>query len=1186
MKHLRIGSKSWVLGLWSWAFSFLGITGGIGLGSKCQKGPRPKVQDPRPKTKDHLPEDIVLEEAFPLLGKFLFVFIRVSVLLTVAVTFSSAPQAQTKLLRFPDIRADRVVFTYGGDLWTAPSTGGSATHLTTHPGVELFGKFSPDGKWIAFTGQYDGDEQVYVIPTTGGEPRQLTFYPARGPLAPRWGWDNQVFGWSKDGKRIFFRSLRDSWALPIARLYSVSVDGGPAEALPMPTAGSGDFSPSGEEIVYSPQSRDFRSEKRYSGGQANQLYIFDLKTNTAKRITEGPRPTRDAMWIGDTIFYNSDRDGHFNLYAYSVSSGKSTQVTSNRPWDVRWPSSDNEGQIVYELNGELQVLDAKSRKSTPISINVPDEGNARRPSRVPAGNLIESVGLSPKGERVLFAARGDVFSAPIEKGPTRNLTHSSGAHDKWPSWSPDGSQIAFVSDITGEEEIYITPQDGLKPAEQITRGGAAMRYAPEWAPDGKRIAFSDKDGKVYVLTLADRKLTEIADSPRGQIRDYVWSPRGNFLAFSMANANQFSSVYIWSAGDGQLRRLTDDFFNSYNPSWDPQGNYLYYLSDREFAPQISNIEFNYATNRPTYIYAMALRKDVKHPFPPESDEVTVARPDETPRPAASPSPADKPAETPAAEPKPEAAAKLPANLVIDFDGISNRVARVPLGADNYGGLSAKTGHLLYIVGGAGYYGRQGDRNASLRIYALKDRKETTLAEDIRGYVLSDDGSKVLVAQGPNYNLYDATPAGERTRKAVATSGLFVDRVPVEEWNQIFNEVWRRYRDWFYVSNMHGYDWVALREQYKPLLKYVAHRSDLNYVISEMIAELTVQHAYIDGGDFQIPPRPRSGLPGARFELDKQAGRYRISKIFSGENEEDIYRSPLREVGVNASVGDYVLAIDGEELKATDDPYRLLRNKADNPVQLTLNRTPSLQGARTVSYRPVTDEQNLIYLDWVDSNREKVAKATGGRVGYLHVPDMGANGIREFIKWFYPQLRKEALIVDVRANGGGNVSRMLIERLRRKVLALNYSRTNDDASTYPDGAFIGPMVALLDENSASDGDIFPAMFREAGLGPLIGKRSWGGVVGITNRGQLIDGGVVNVPESGLASKNGEWIIEGYGVEPDIEVDNDPQSVISGKDPQLERAIAEVMTKLKQPVKLPRKPAPPVKTIISTTTSHKR
>jgi tricorn protease len=435
--------------------------------------------------------------------------------------------------------------------------------------------------------------------------------------------------------------------------------------------------------------------------------------------------------------------------------------------------------------------------------------------------------------------------------------------------------------------------------------------------------------------------------------------------------------------------------------------------------------------------------------------------------------AEKPAPPAAApEPKPDAAPKAPASMTIDFDGIVARAARVPVGADNYGGLSAKTGHLLYAVGSAFYYGRPGDRPTVLKIFAFKDRKEATIAEDIRGYTLSEDGSKVLVAQGPAYSIYDATPQGDKTKKPVSTGGLFVDRVPAEEWNQIFNEVWRRYRDWFYVPNMHGYDWVALREQYKPLLQYVAHRSDLNYIISEMISELTIQHAYIEGGDFQIPPRPRSGLPGARFELDKQSGRYRVSKIFQGENEEDIYRSPLTEIGVDLKVGEYVLAIDGEELKGTDDIYRLLRNKADFPVSLTVNQTPSLAGARIVSYRPITDESNLIYLDWVDHNRQKVAQATGGRVGYIHIPDMGANGIREFIKWYYPQIRKEGLVVDVRANGGGNVSRMLIERLRRKLLGLNYGRTDDEANTYPDSVFVGPMVALLDQNSASDGDIFP------------------------------------------------------------------------------------------------------------------
>ncbi|HZI50116.1 MAG TPA: S41 family peptidase, partial [Pyrinomonadaceae bacterium] len=604
-------------------------------------------------------------------------------------------------------------------------------------------------------------------------------------------------------------------------------------------------------------------------------------------------------------------------------------------------------------------------------------------------------------------------------------------------------------------------------------------------------------------------------------------------------------------------------------------SYLYFASQREFAPQISNIEFNYATNRDVYLYAMALRKDVKNPFPAESDEVAVTKPKDESTGAPSEKKegeGEKPAEAkPATPPAPKA-------MTIDFDGISGRVARVPIGADNYGGISAKPGFLIYVTGPAFYYGRQGDRPAQLKLFSLKDRKETTLIDDFGGgYALSRDGSKILARGAQGFGLYDATPQGDKSRKPVSTAGLVVDRVPSEEWAQIFNEVWRRYRDFFYVPNMHGYDWVALREQYKPLLQYVGHRSDLNYVISEMISELQIQHAYIEGGDFNIPPRARVGLPGARFEVDPASGRYRVTRIFEGENEEDIYRSPLKEIGVNINVGDYVLAVDGEELKGNDDIYRLLRNKADNPVSLTVNNKPAMEGSRTVSYRPITDESNLIYLDWITKNRKRVEEATNGRVGYIHIPDMGANGIREFIKWYYPQIDKEGLVVDVRANGGGNVSRMLIERLRRKLLGVNYDRTDDMGNTYPDGVFLGPMVALLDQNSASDGDIFPFMFREAGLGPLIGKRSWGGVVGIQGRGPLIDGGTIFVPGSALANAKGEWVIEGYGVDPDIDVDNDPASEIAGKDPQLERGITEVMNRLKNPVKLPGKPTPPVKTI---------
>ena len=1075
--------------------------------------------------------------------QFLIIMLAATVLGTVMA------EGQTKLLRFPDIQGDRVVFTYAGDLWLAPATGGTATRLTSHPGVEFFAKFSPDGKWIAFTGQVDGDEQVYVIPTTGGVARQLTHYPARGPLPPRWGYDNQVYGWTPDGKSILFRSHRDSWTLPVSRLYKVAMTGGAAEPLPMPESGAGDYAPDGARIVYSPRSRDFRSEKRYGGGQANDLFLFDLATREAKRVTDHPRADRDPMWIGKMIYFNSDRDDHFNLYALDPLTGKTVAVTSEKVWDVRWPSSDNEGRIVYELNGELQVFDVKAKRATPLSITVPDEGLNRRPSRISAAGLVFNYGLSPKGERALFAARGDIFTAPIEKGPTRNLTNSSGAHDKWPSWSPDGSRIAFISDRSGEEEIWVISQDGRQPAEQLTSGGRAMRYSPEWSPDGKHIAFTDKDGRVWVLTVADRKLIEVADAKSGQVTDHTWSPRGNHLAFSMDDENLMSSVYVWSAEDGQTRRVTTGTFEESSPAWDPAGNYLYFLSTREFAPQLSTAEFNYATNRNVGIFALALRKDVAHPFPAESDEVSLLRTTETP--------------------------KTVTERLIDFDGIQTRVARVPVEPGNYAGLAAKPGHLIFISSPASYYGRGGEGAPAIRIFSMKDRKESLLLDGSGGYALSGDGARLLTRQGGGFVLVDAAP-GAGSRKQISTAGLMVDRVPEQEWAQIFNEVWRRYRDFFYVPNMHGFDWEAIRRQYEPQLKHVAHRSDLNYVIGEMIAELTVQHAYIDGGDISLPARARVGLPGARFELDRAAGRYRISKILRGQNEEELYRSPLTEIGVDIKVGDYVLAINGDELRADDDPWRLLRNRADAPVQLTVNNRPSLDGARVVSYRPITDEQNLLYLEWVTGNMELVEKLSGGRLGYIHIPDMGVNGIREFIKWYYPQLRKQGLVVDVRANGGGNVSRMLIERFRRKVLAAGFSRTNEIGTTYPDGVFQGPLVCLLNENSASDGDIFPAMFREAGLGPLIGKRSWGGVVGITNRGNLIDGGVVNVPEFGFANTKGEWIIEGYGVDPDIQVENDPKAILEGHDTQLERGVTELLNKLKvKPTEWPKRPADAVR-----------
>ena len=1083
--------------------------------------------------------------------------------------------AQTKLLRFPDIHDNRIVFTHGGDLWVVSADGGAATRLTAHPGVELFAKFSPDGRWIAFTGQYDGDEQVYVMPADGGEPKQLTFYPAQGPLPPRWGYDNQVYGWSNDGHFVIYRSMRDSRSHPLTRLYRVPVLGGPSEPLPMPVSGAGSYSPGGNQIVYSPQARDFRTEKRYSGGEANKLYIFDTETHAAKLISEGERASRDPMWIGKEIYYDSDKDGHFNVYAYDTATGKTRQITHYDLWDVRWPSSDRQQRIVYELDGELQILDVKTGKSAHISVRVPDDGVNRRPSYVSAANLIEQVELSPKGERVLFAARGDIFSAPVEKGPTRNLTHSPGAHDKQPAWSPDGSKVAFLSDASGEEEVYVVAQDGSSPPEKITSGGHAFRFDPKWSPDSERIAFSDKDGRLWLVSLKDHATEEIAHSTEGEIRDYEWSPGGGYLAFSMNDNRSLSSLYIWSMKDSTLHHVTSGLFNEGSPAWHPGGDYLYFMALHEFEPQLSQIEFDFATNRARGIFAMALRKDVKNPFPPESDEVTIK--DASSKDSGKDTDKDKDKDKDAKDKKPAE----PKDGGIDFDGLSDRVARVPLEADNYFGLTVTNDALIYAVAPEFYYGRSAATKTSLRTFTFKDRKETRLVEDIGGYVVSRDGSKVLVRQEQAWNVYDTAATGGASsgaggKKTVSTAGLMLEKDPVAEWNDIFNEVWRRYRDFFYAPNMHGYDWEALRQRYSQLLPYVAHRTDLNYVISEMISELTVQHAYIDGGDVQIPPRPHAGLPGARFEVDANSGRYRIATIFHGQNEEEVYRAPLTEIGVDAKVGDYVLSINGEDVTAKEDIYKFLRHAGDAPVILMLNGTPSLTGARKVTYRPVSSETNLLYFDWVERNRRRVDELSHGRIGYMHLPDMGEAGIREFIKWYFPQLRKEALLIDDRANGGGNISRMVIQRLTRKLLGMDFPRTIATPEPYPDSVFMGPKAVLLDENAGSDGDIFPWMFRTAGLGPLIGERSWGGVVGITSHGQLIDGGDVNVPEFAYATPEGKWAIEGHGVDPDIVVANDAKSVIEGRDPQLERGVAELLKALeKNNPKLPEHAPFPVK-----------
>ena len=1089
---------------------------------------------------------------------------RVVPLLAVAAFVASpAASAATRLLRFPDICGDRVVFTYAGDLWTASVQGGTATRLTAGPGLEQAARFSPDCSRIAFTAEYGGDDQVHVVPAAGGEPVQLTFYPAMGPLPQRWGFDNQVQGWTPDGQSVLFRSWRESINESNPRLFTVDADGGTPTALPMPTAGSGRYSPDGTKIVYSPKYRDFRTWNRYVGGWAQDLYIYDFAAKSATNITNDPNTDRDAVWIGDAVYFVADRDAHLNLYRYDTAGGKTTQLTHYDGADARWASGDSSGRLVYEVDGVLHVYDTRAGKDQPLEITVPSDLVLARPSERAVGEDIEDFALSANGKRALFTARGEVFSVPLQHGITLDLTHTPGAHEREAAWSRDGRRVAYVSDESGEEAIWTRAADGTD-ARQLTRETMGRLYAPRWSPDGARIAFVDSESRLHIVAASGGPAPVVADDPGISNRDYAWSPGGRYLAYSLTDADTLQpGLFVHDLTAGKSQRLGDPRFNAFQPAFSPDGKYLYFLGDREWAPQLSNIEWNFAANRDTGVFAIALRPGLDNPFAPRNDSASDEE-DASKDKGSKDKEGDKP--------------KSPADIDdrIDFNGIGERVARAPIEPDNLRWLAVTGKAILTVASDAPYYGRDGGFEAKLKSWSFKERKSKDVFEGVDDIALAADGDTVLVRKGKGYKHIDLND-DKPDAKEVKTDALFALVDPKAEYAEVFREVWRRYRDHFYVTNMHGYDWQALRQKYEPMLAWVGDRSDLNYLLGQMVGELNVGHAYVGGGDLGLPDKPHVGLLGATFALDEASGRYRIDRILPGQNSEERYRSPLTELGVGVKEGDYVLAINGRPLTATENPYRLLRIAPGQLVQLTVSGTPAGEGARTVLVKPIDSEQPLHYYAWTQHNREYVAKASDGAIGYLHIPDMGADGIREFIKWYYPQLRKQGLVIDVRDNGGGNVSAMIIERLSRQLLGLGYGRGSELVGTYPQQTFLGHLAALCNGTTASDGDIFSYMFKQAKLGPLIGTRTWGGVVGINGWGPVIDGGDVYVPQFATASAAGQYVIEGHGVDPDIVVEEDVAAQLAGTDPQLDRAIAEIRKAIAaEPVALPPAPPAPVKT----------
>ncbi|MBI3195831.1 MAG: PD40 domain-containing protein [Ignavibacteriae bacterium] len=1083
-------------------------------------------------------------------------------LLLLATTVSLVAQDEARLLRFPAIYGNQIVFSYATDLYTVSASGGVARKLTNDEGVELFARFSPDGKWLAFTGQYDGNTEVYLIPSEGGIPKRLTYTPTLGrdDVSDRMGPNNLVIGWKHDNKSIVFRSRMREFNDFKGQLFLASVDGGLVENLPLPRGGFCSYSPDDKKLAYNRIFREFRTWKRYRGGMADDISIYDFETKKTENITNNPALDIIPMWSGNKIYFISDRDEakRMNLYSYDLTSKETKQLTTFKEYDIKFPSLGDKA-IVFENGGYIYKFDLATQKEEKVSIRIVEDMVGSRGGIIKVSDQVSNYEISPDGKRALFGARGDVFTVPAKNGVVRNITSTPGIHERNSKWSPDGKWIAYISDATGEDEIYMEQQDGSAPPTQITKNGDTYKYQIYWSPDSKKLLWADRRQRLQYVDIESKDITTVAQSQAFEFNQYAWSPDSKWITYTMPEVEMMNKVYLYSLENGKANEVTDGWYDASQPVFSSDGKYLFFVSDRDFNPLYSATEWNHAYQDMSRIYFVTLANDIDSPFKPKSDEVSIKEEKKEEKKDAK----DK------KDKKDEEKKDEKVVVKVDVDGLKDRIVSLPIQAANYGNLNS--------VGSTLYYTRRGskDEQTQFMMYDLSEQKETNLGE-IGGYEISADIKKMIVSKDRSYAIIDLPKSKIELKDKLDLSGMEVKLDRKAEWNQIYNECWRQMREFFYDPNMHGVDWKAIQKKYAPLVEHVSHRADLTYILGEVIGELNAGHTYVGGGDYPKAPRIPLGLLGAELERDASSKYYRIKKILKGQNWDKSKRSPLTEIGVNVKEGDFILAVDGKSTKEMNNIYEELVNKAGKQVKAKVNSDASEKGSRDVVVLPTDNEASLYYYTWVENNIKKVDEATNGKVGYIHIPDIGGNGLYEFIKHYYPQLKKKALIIDDRGNGGGNVSPQIIERLRREVAMISIAR-NTVPTTDPDAMVWGPKVCLIDEFSTSDGDIFPYRFKKYKLGKLIGKRTWGGVVGIRGSLPLLDGGFLNKPEFsrfGLDEKN--WIMEGHGVDPDIIVDNDPAKEYAGVDEQLNKAIEVILEELKtQEKKLPPVPKYPDK-----------
>ncbi len=1064
-------------------------------------------------------------------------------LVLLLITFSMMAQ-ETKLLRTPTVHDNRVTFVYGGDLYTVSKSGGVARKLTSDVGYECFPRYSPDGKNIAFTGQFDGNTEVMIMPSDGGIPKRVTYTATLGrdQISDRMGPNNLVMTW-KDNEHVVYRSRKQSFNDFKGQLFIASINGGLSEELPFSVGGFCSYSPDGKKLAMNRVFREFRTWKYYRGGMADDVWIFDFDTKQWTNITNNDAQDIQPMWAGNKIYFLSDRDRTMNLFVYDITTGQTRKVTNYTDYDIKFPSLGDQ-DIAFEKGGELYVMSLQTEQVTKVTVQVNNDDAWSRSEMIDASKFIEGVDLAPDGSRLTFSARGDVFTVPAESGITRDITQTNGVHERNVVWSPDGKWLAYISDASGEDEIYIRPQKGDGEATRITTTGDNYKYYIRWSPDSKKILWSDRKQTLQYVDVTSKAITVVEHSDVGEYNYYDWSPDSKWICYVRPEWNTYNRIFIYNLASKASTVVTDNWYNSYEPTFSRDGKYLMLLSDRDFNPSFSNTEFQIAYENMTKVYLIPLSKETASPFAPENDEVTVK---EEPKEDASAAKGKK--EKAPADKKEEAKPAVP-DVKVDLDGIMNRLVSLPIEAAQYGNLQYLDNNVYYQKS------KSGDQGSSVIKYSLKDREETNLG-NFDFYYISVDGKKMLVQKDRTYSVIDMPGSKISADKHVDLSNMKVWVNRHEEWTEIFNESWRQMRDFFYAPNMHGVDWNAIKQKYSSLVPYAAHRADVTYLIGEMIGELSVGHSYVGGGDEPKPERIQTGLLGAKLARDP-SGYYLVKHILEGANWSESLRSPLTEVGVNVKEGDFIIAINGAPTNTMNDIYASLVNTAGKQVELTVNGKASPDGARKVIVVPVADEGDLYYYNWVEHNIRYVDSISGGKVGYLHIPNMGVDGLNEFIKHFYPQLNKKALIVDDRGNGGGFVSSLVAQRLALQLVYYNMMR-NTIGQTDPT-MMLGPKVLLVDRYSASDGDIIAYRFKKLGIGKVIGVRTWGGVVGIRGTLPIMDGGFLNRPEFAPYDDKG-WTIEGHGVDPDIVIDNDPYQEYIGNDAQLNKGIEEIMNELK-------------------------